>query len=65
MPAKGSAQPRKGPVITRAYLEALALEVQLPPVSGAQGILQTMMRHGNAYYDQQERVYRLSFPWMR
>jgi hypothetical protein len=55
---------RKGPVVTRAWLEALAAECLLPPGTGGQGILSTMIRHGNAYYDSEDGVYRLCFPWM-
>ncbi len=48
------AQPFKGPVITRTYLENLAREVLQPPVSGAAGILETGLRMKTFYYDDQD-----------
>jgi len=53
------AQPFKGPIVTRRYLEDLAVQVMLEPVSGAAGILEVGLRNKTYYFDKQDKVYRI------
>lgn len=51
----------KGMILTRDYMERLAESTYLPREYGVK-ILDQMVAHGTAYFDYEDRVYRIGCP---